>query len=269
MTSDLEKIAANAFLKALADRFRTKIDPKDYYLSYSGGKDSHFLLWFIKEFMELPEIRDRILTNSDVVLHPQIHRDLIKERYGTPCFSKQQDEYIYRYQHGNRSQNTMRFVMGENPRLNLNKKARSLLLSDGLHPVSNKCCEYSKEKPMQKWGKEHGRKAIMGVRGAESCTRGSKYTTCLTATAQFTPLWDWTDQMMSLCYKVYDIEVPRCYQYLSRTGCAGCPYGRNTEMELAMLPKLQRKSAISYFKQSYDVLGVEYRAIQSLMGYEE
>ena len=56
MTSDLEKIAANAFLKALADRFRTKIDPKDYYLSYSGGKDSHFLLWFIKEFMKEDDI---------------------------------------------------------------------------------------------------------------------------------------------------------------------------------------------------------------------
>jgi 3'-phosphoadenosine 5'-phosphosulfate sulfotransferase (PAPS reductase)/FAD synthetase len=23
----------------------------EYYLSYSGGRDSHFLLWFIKEYL--------------------------------------------------------------------------------------------------------------------------------------------------------------------------------------------------------------------------
>ena len=39
------------FLDFLADRFRAKIDPEEYYLSYSGGKDSHFLLWFIKEWL--------------------------------------------------------------------------------------------------------------------------------------------------------------------------------------------------------------------------
>ena len=30
----------------------TKINPKEYYLSYSGGKDSHFLYWFIKEYLK-------------------------------------------------------------------------------------------------------------------------------------------------------------------------------------------------------------------------
>ena len=40
------------FLEFLRDRFRSKIDPNEYYLSYSGGKDSHFLLWFIREYMD-------------------------------------------------------------------------------------------------------------------------------------------------------------------------------------------------------------------------
>ena len=114
---------------ALADRFKTKINPKAYYLSYSGGRDSHFLYWFIKNWlkdtdivvvgvntgMDIPEIRDRILNNSDVVLHPMMHRDDIKAEYGIPCFSKQHDEYIYRYQHGSRSENTMKYINGENP----------------------------------------------------------------------------------------------------------------------------------------------------------
>lgn len=37
------------YLIRLRDRFK-KINPKEYFLSYSGGKDSHFLYWFIKEY---------------------------------------------------------------------------------------------------------------------------------------------------------------------------------------------------------------------------
>ena len=66
------------YLFDLKSKFQ-KINPNQYYLSYSGGKDSHFLYWFIKEYahidgievvgcntyMEHPEIRDRIYKNSD------------------------------------------------------------------------------------------------------------------------------------------------------------------------------------------------------------
>ena len=273
------------FLEFLRDRFRSKIDPDEYYLSYSGGKDSHFLLWFIREYMgetripivgvntsfEIPEIRDRILKNSDIVLHPELHRQQIKDNYGIPCFSKQQDEYICRYQNGSRSENTMRAVNGENTLFNLNQTARELLLSGKLHKVSNKCCKYNKERPMMQYGKETGRKAIIGTRQNESKTRKAKYNKCLTASGNFTPLYDFSDELMDGLYKEYNIEIPKCYMYLSRTGCGGCPYGRNTgiETELAMLPRLQRIQTIKFFKESYDVLGIDYNNIQSLIGYEE
>ena len=273
------------FLEFLRDRFRSKIDPDEYYLSYSGGKDSHFLLWFIREYMgetripivgvntsfEIPEIRDRILKNSDIVLHPELHRQQIKDNYGIPCFSKQQDEYIWRYQNGSRSENTMRAINGENTLFNLNQTARELLLSGKLHKVSNKCCKYNKERPMMQYGKETGRKAIIGTRQSESKTRKAKYNKCLTAKGNFTPLYDFSDELMDGLYKEYNIEIPKCYTYLSRTGCGGCPYGRNTgiETELAMLPRLQRIQTIKFFKESYDVLGIDYNNIQSLIGYEE
>ena len=175
----IEITIANSWLKFLKERFEAKINNEDYYLAYSGGKDSHFLLWFIKEYckwddilivgvntsFEIPEIRDRILKNSDVVLHPMMHRKDIKEKYGIPCFTKQQDEYIDRYQKGNRSQNTMRFINGENPILNLNKNARKLLFDGELHKISRQCCIWNKEKPMEKWAKANNKKAIIGVRG--------------------------------------------------------------------------------------------------------
>lgn len=181
------KEQVNPFLKFLKDRFETKINPKEYCLSYSGGKDSHFLYWFIKEYLhdksieivgvntsfEIPEIRNRILQNCDVVLHPVKSRKEIKENYGIPCYSKNQDEYIYRYQNGSRSENTMKAVMGKNVFFDLNNSAREKLLNGELHKISNKCCLYNKEIPLGRYEKKTGRKPIIGVRQSESKMRKS------------------------------------------------------------------------------------------------
>lgn len=267
------------FLEFLKDRFKAKIDPERYFLSYSGGKDSHFLFWFIKEYLreerieivgvntsfEIPEIRNRILQNSDTVLQPSMRRKDIKAKYGIPCYSKQQDEFIYRYQHGNRSENTMKYILGANPVFNLSNGARERLLSGSLHPVSNKCCYYNKELPMMQYGKETGKKPIIGVRMAESMTRKAKYKTCLSNDGNFTPLYDFSDILIDSIYTAYGIEIPKCYIYVARTGCAGCPYGRNCESELALLPELQRKATVNYFKESYDAKGIEYQNIQNVI----
>ena len=111
------------YLIDLKSRF-DKIKPNTYYLSYSGGKDSHFLYWFIKEYlkrddikivgintyMEHHEILKRIRENSDIVLMPKLKPFEIKERYGSPCFSKTQDDYIDRYQRGSRSPSIMQRI---------------------------------------------------------------------------------------------------------------------------------------------------------------
>ena len=102
----------NFYLEDLKTKFN-KINSQEYYLSYSGGKDSHLLYWFIKEYakefsnikvvgintyMEHPEIRERIYKYSDKVLLPAMKPFEIKEKYGIPCFSKEQDFYIYYFQ---------------------------------------------------------------------------------------------------------------------------------------------------------------------------
>lgn len=278
MNTELQK-EINPFLMFLRDRFNAKIDFDKYYLAYSGGRDSHFLYWFIKEYLhddkivivgvntgfEIPEIRNRIVKNSDIVLHPLKNRWQIKEEYGIPCYSKQQDEYIYRYQNGSRSENTMKAVLGKNTLFNLNANARDNLLSGNLHKVSNKCCLYNKEMPMKQYGKRTGKNAIIGVRQSESKTRKAKYETCLQKNGNFAPIYDFTDSLMDSIYEAYDIEVPKCYNYVMRTGCAGCPYGRNCENELALLPEPQRKAIIKYFKESYDVKGINYINIQNVL----
>ena len=113
------------YLLDLKSKF-DKIKPNTYYLSYSGGKDSHFLYWFIKEYlkrddikivgintyMEHHEILDRINKNCDIILKPKLKPFEIKEKYGSPCFSKMQDDFIDRYQRGSRCRSVMERING-------------------------------------------------------------------------------------------------------------------------------------------------------------
>lgn len=261
------------YLEDLRSKFK-KIKPNTYYLSYSGGKDSHFLYWFIKEYakiqgieivgvntyMEHHEILERIKKNCDVVLIPKMKPLEIKAKYGIPCFSKFQDEMISRYQNGSRTQNTMNAITGENRiTFKLNKKARELTLKGQLHKVSNKCCKVIKKDTMKEYQKKTGKKPILGVRGSESALRKTRYTSCFTKDRTFTPIHDLSDEVLEKIIAKYNIEVPNVYQYIDRTGCMGCPYGSrkgNTEKELTLINENQKRFVCEYFKESYEVLGI-------------
>lgn len=271
------------YLLDLKSKF-DKIKPNTYYLSYSGGKDSHFLYWFIKEYlkrddikivgintyMEHHEILQRIIKNSDVVLLPKLKPFEIKEKYGSPCFSKIQDDFIDRYQRGSRTKSLMerigsRKFLGKDGKihsssLSLNKLARNTLLSGELHRVSPKCCYYLKKKTAHDFEKETGLKPILGIRGAEGALRKSQYKSCFSKDGKFTPIHDLSNELLDSIIKKYNIEVPDVYKYIQRTGCMGCPYGRykgDTIKELALLNDRQRKFVIEYFKESYKVLGID------------
>lgn len=276
---------AEFYLEDLKTKFR-KIKKNKYFLSYSGGKDSHLLYWFIKEYapefsdievvgvntyMEHPEIRQRIYDMSDVVLLPALKPFQIKEKYGIPCFSKAQDYIIHLYQNGNRKEPLLKKVNGDDwvgqdgktrpNKFRLNQTARDLLLSGELHKVSNYCCKYLKKKPAEQYGKETGKKPILGVRADESNLRKAKYTSCFTQDLKFTPLWDLTDEIEFAIYEQFNIPIPSVYKHVTRTGCMGCPYGSykgEVELELSLLSNSQRKFVTQYFKESFDVLKIKY-----------
>lgn len=260
-----------------------KINPKDYYLSYSGGKDSHLLYWFIKEyahidgievvgdntFMEFPEIRDRIYKYSDKVLSPTLKPTEIKEKYGIPCFSKEQDFYIYYYQNALRkgkqpAKTIQQKIDGTYDKgfSGISKKAREYVLSGNAHQITHLCCYYLKKKPFHDYEKETSKKAILGVRSEESLLRKTQYTSCFTSSGKFTPIHDLTQELEDKIIKQYNIEVPKIYDYIDRTGCAGCPYGSwkgETEKELELMTDAKREYVTNLFKESYDILGVNYK----------
>ena len=282
------------YLIDLKSRF-DKLKPNTYYLSYSGGKDSHFLYWFIKEYlkrddikivgintyMEHHEILQRIIKNSDIVLLPELKPFEIKEKYGSPCFSKVQDDYINRYQKGCRTESLLSHIyprkfIGKDGKeysssFTLNKTARELLLSGKLHRVSNKCCYYLKKKTAHDFEKKTGLKAILGIRGSESVMRKTQYKSCFTKDKKFTPIHDLSDELLEKIIEKYNIEVPSVYRYIDRTGCMGCPYGSykgDTEKELALISENQKKFVYNYFKESYEVLGINTK-VQKQMTIED
>lgn len=60
--------------------------------------------------------------------------------------------------------------------------------------------------------------------------------------------------------KKYNIEIPKVYDFVERTGCMGCPYGsykHDTEKELKLLNRSQRKFVEEYFKESYEILNIK------------
>lgn len=270
---------ADFYLEDLRTKFN-KINPNEYYLSYSGGKDSHLLYWFIKEYapqfknirvvavntyMEHPQIRKRMEKYSDNILFPKIKPFEIKEKYGTPCFSKEQDFYIYYFQNSIRkgkepSKTIKDKIMGTyKTGFNISKKAREYVLSDNAHKITHLCCHFLKKEPFRKFEKESGLKPILGIRNGESTMRKRQYTSCFTNDKKFTPLWDLTDELEDKIYKKYNIEIPEIYKYVERTGCMGCPYGsyrHDTEKELSLLDKNQKKFVCEYFKESYEILGI-------------
>jgi len=253
------------YLEDLKSKF-SKINPEEYYLAYSGGRDSHFLLWFIREYlhetripavfsntgMEIPEIRDRALANCDVVLKPVLKHAEIKEKYGIPLNTKASDEWVYRYQ-SRREQGiadedmppyikymAMRDVnatergrkTGILSMLCVNKKTSQAMIAGNLHKVSPLCCTYLKKQPARMYverERERGifRKSIIGIMGTESITRKAKYRSCFTKKGVFTPLWDLSEELRNKIEEYCNIPVPSVYQYVNQTGCAGCPYGQH------------------------------------------
>lgn len=276
------------YLKDLASRFPK--NREDYYLSYSGGRDSHFLYWFIKEYlhddeieivgintyMEHPQILKRMRENCDVLLYPKMKPFEIKEKYGIPCFSKEQYFFIYYYQ------NSLRKGKEPSPSIKakiygtydkgfngISKTAREYVLSNNAHKITHKCCEFLKKKTAKEYSKQTKRHAIIAVRGDESMLRKSKYKTCFSKNGTFHPLYDLTDDMLREIEKRYNIEVPEIYSHVTRTGCMGCPYGsykHDTEKELRLVTKAQRQFLGEYFKESYQILGIDIESIKEECG---
>lgn len=207
------------------------------YVSFSGGKDSTVLKHivdgmyddvpavFVNTGLEYPEIQKFAKAQKNVVVvRPKMRFDEVLKKYGYPVISKEGSKIIKEARAAIEQNNTkstawkklngeLKDNKGEKSQYNMEKWAYML---DAPYKISHQCCDVMKKRPAKKYGKETGRKPILGTMASESRLRYQKWirSGCnafeeKTPTSQ--PLSFWTEQDILHYIKKYN--VPYCSVY--------------------------------------------------------
>lgn len=137
--------------------------------------------------------------------------------------------------------------------------------------ISPKCCQYSKKDVLHGILKERGYDLnISGIRKYEGGARATAYKSCFDAgdnQDNYRPIFFYTNTDKEIYKSTFGVENSECYTVygLQRTGCAGCPFGRNCEEELQIIEKYEPKlyaAVQNIFGESYKYTKMyhEYRA---------
>ena len=185
--------------------------------------------------------------------------------YGQPFLSKQVSEWIERLQRHNfawedepldvllerypRCRAALRWWCNDFPdkpdgrmssyNIGYNKYLKEFMILN--HPefkISNKCCHFAKKNIASKFKKDGNFDlSIIGVRKAEGGARSTAYKSCFSKGGncdEYRPIFWYLKSTKEEYEKHFEIVNSRCYdEYgLKRTGCVGCPFGRNLTQEL-------------------------------------
>lgn len=137
-----------------------------------------------------------------------------------------------------------------------------MILNPPNFKISAACCNWSKKKPAHEFLKKGSFDLnCTGVRQKEGGARATSYKSCFDDVPfgpdNYRPLFWWSDLDKEAYKKFFEIIRSDCYEVwgMSRTGCAGCPFGKNFEEELELVkvfePK-RYKAVVSVFGQSYE-----------------
>lgn len=202
--------------------------------------------------------------------------------YGQPFLSKQVSEFIQRLQKHNFQWENESFdiLIKKYPRCQSalkwwcnTKKSKKLSIAQNkwlkefiienppTFMISNKCCQYAKKDVLHKVLQEKEFDLnIVGIRKAEGGARATAYKTCFDNDGNidnYRPLFWYKNSDKEEYENSYSICHSKCYsEYaLKRTGCAGCPFGRDFEYELNVIQKYEPKlftAVNNIFGDSYE-----------------
>lgn len=135
-----------------------------------------------------------------------------------------------------------------------------MVLNPPQFKVSSKCCHYAKKDIIHKLIANGGYDLnISGIRKFEYGIRSTAYKNCFdekTSCDNYRPIFWYTDEDKQTYEQHYGIVHSDCYtEYgLKRTGCAGCPFGRDFEEELRVIENYEPK----LFKAVNNIFGDSY-----------
>lgn len=126
--------------------------------------------------------------------------------------------------------------------------------------ISAKCCKYAKKLASKRVEEELGPDVLLvGVRRAEGGVRAS-HKTCFDhghGIDTYRPLFWLTNADRDAYGKLFGIRHSACYRVwgFTRTGCAGCPYGRDRARELGVIERFEpnmARACRNVFRDSYE-----------------
>lgn len=147
--------------------------------------------------------------------------------------------------------------------INHNKYLKEFIISNPpAFKISNKCCKYAKKDVAHDVNKAYNTDLnVVGIRKIERGIRAVAYKNCFSYNTDkyddFRPIFWYLDSDKAYYDDHFDVCHSDCYKVygLRRTGCVGCPYGRNFEEEIEVVQKYEPKlykACMNIFGQSYE-----------------
>lgn len=217
---------------------------------------------------------------------PKMSIPLCVKKYGQPFISKRASEMISRLQKHSFKWEDKPFeeLYKEYPHcksalkwwcncydshtlnINNNKFLKEFLIDNPPEfQISNLCCHFAKKVVVADFNKMHNIDLnINGIRKSEGGIRSVRYTSCFSEAKDkdegydtYRPIFWFNNKTKRVYEKENNIIHSECYRVygLERTGCAGCPFGKDFEKELRILEKYEPKlykAAVNIFRDSYN-----------------
>lgn len=221
-------------------------------------------------------------------------------KYGVPFWSKRVSEMIYRLQRHDfkwedrpfdeliveypRCRAALRWWCNTYPkRDNGVESSLNIAYAPGLKeymvanpppmPIAAKCCQKAKTEPAEKFGRDQEADLVCtGLRKSEGGNRAISFTSCFSVTDgdkanTFRPIFWLTDKDKADYENFYGVEHSDCYIVwgMKRTGCPGCPYGKEFEQELELMQKYEPK----FYRAALKVFGASYEYTRGYLRFRE
>lgn len=272
-----------------------KYGEENFYISFSGGKDStvlsalidlaipgnkiprvyantgieyRLILEFVEREREKPHPWELVILKPSTPIKPTL------EEVGYPFKSKYHSMILSIYQNSGDTETVNVYLGRKPPRSGIAKHSTHLcpkILHHQFTPeyelkISDKCCREMKKKPLHDWSKANQKPyAIIGIMRDEGGQRETAQ--CLRFKNEkffaFQPLAPMTKEWEDWFVEKYGIELSEIYKppySFERTGCKGCPFALHLQQELDTLERFfpeERKQCEFIWKPVYD----EYRRL--------
>ncbi|MDR0231393.1 MAG: phosphoadenosine phosphosulfate reductase family protein [Dysgonamonadaceae bacterium] len=271
---------------SVVSAFSAKVNDK-IYCSVSGGKDSGVMLDIIRRFIdktvpavfcntgnEYPEVVKFVRqTDNLTIIHPNVNIRQIIDKYGFPLISKEQSRYINQAKH-TKSEKLLhiRLYGGEKGIGKISERWKFLIQAP--FDVSEKCCDYLKKKPFEKFHKETGLYPIIGTMACESRLRFQKWLKhgCNSFESRMIasyPLSIWTDNDIWAYIQKFNLPYSPIYDMgIRRTGCMFCGFGCHIQNDNRFYFLKSHKPKIYYHFMQMTNNGVTYKEALQYCGID-